>query len=189
MGTTEFLMTMMMEPEKAHKLIRIITDFLLKWHDLQKERLPEIDGIMMLDDIIGFMSREQFEEFGLPYFKELSERPLKIKLLHNDAPSKESAPLLNEMGVNIFNMGIDVSLNEIAEATENKVCLLGNLPPRDVLASGNPEIIEKETHRMVSEFKYPEKLIASCGGGMPPGVNTQNIEIFHKTVNSFKLHL
>jgi len=183
MGTTEFLMAMMMEPEKTHTLIRIITDFLISWHDLQKKELPEIDGIMMLDDIIGFMSRDQFEEFGLPYFKELYNRPVSIKLLHNDAPSKESAPLLPEMGVNIFNMGIDVSLNELFEATQGKVCLLGNLPPRDVLAAGSSSEIELETKKMIAGFAHPEKLIASCGGGMPPDVRTENIKSFIKSVN------
>ncbi len=186
MGASEFLMAMMMEPEKAHKLIRIITDFLIQWHDLQKKVLPEIEGIMLLDDIIGFMSRDQFEEFGLPYFKELYDRPLSIKLLHNDAPSKESAPLLPEMGVNIFNMGVDVSLNEISEATEGKVCLLGNLPPRDVLAKDSLRDIEHQTKKMIDECKYPDKLIASCGGGMPPGVKTENILSFIKSVNLFR---
>lgn len=186
MGTTEFLMAMMMEPEKTHKLIRIITDFLIEWHDLQKKTLPEIDGIMMLDDIIGFMSCDQFEEFGLPYFKELYNRPLSIKLLHNDAPSRESAPLLPEMGVNIFNMGVDISLNEIANATNNQVCLLGNLPPRDVLATGTVEEIERETIKMIKEFNHSEKLIASCGGGMPPGVKTENINAFIRAVNSYR---
>jgi uroporphyrinogen-III decarboxylase len=184
MGTTEFLIAMMMEPEKTHQLIRIITDFIIQWHDLQKKTLPEIDGIMMLDDIIGFMSREQFEEFGLPYFKEIYNRPLSVKLLHNDAPSKESAPLLTEMGVNIFNMGIDVNLNEIADATENKVCLLGNLPPRDILALGTVEEIERETKKMIKEFDHPNRLIASCGGGMPPGVTTEKINAFIKAATS-----
>ena len=185
MGTTEFLMAMMMDPEKTHKLIRLITDFLISWHDLQKKTLPEIEGIMMLDDIIGFMSREQFEEFGLPYFKELYNRPLSIKLLHNDAPSKESAPLLTEMGVNIFNMGVDVSLDEIHQATQGKVCLLGNLPPRDVLASGTSEQIENETISMLSGFNNHDKLIASCGGGMPPGVTTESIKAFINSVNNY----
>ncbi len=178
MGTTEFLMAMMLEPEKTHKLIRIITDFLHQWHDYQKSIFPSIEGIMMLDDIIGFMSREQFEEFGLSYFQELYDKPLSIKLLHNDAPSQESAPLLNKMGVNIFNMGIDITLKEIAEQTHNRVCLLGNLPPRDVLASCSPDQVKEKTVEMLDTITPEMKVIPSCGGGMPPGVTTENINAF-----------
>jgi len=180
MGTTEFLMAMMMDPVKTHKLIRIISDFLHRWHDYQKSVFPSIDGIMMLDDIIGFMSRDQFEEFGLPYFKELYNKPVSIKLLHNDAPSKESAPLLNEMGVNLFNMGIDVTLGEIAEQSDNKVCLLGNLPPRDVLAAETPEVVYSKTKKLIKTIKPEMNVVLSCGGGMPPAVSTENIQAFIK---------
>ena len=80
-------------------------------------------------------------------------------------------------------MGIDVSLSEIYEATKSQVCLLGNLPPRDVLAAGSTEEIEFQTKRMLNEFKHPEKLIASCGGGMPPGVTSENIEAFIRAIS------
>lgn len=66
MGSTEFLTTMMMMPDKAHLLIRKITDYLKDWLGLQMEAFPSIDGILMLDDIIGFMVENEFREFGLP---------------------------------------------------------------------------------------------------------------------------
>jgi len=69
MGTTEFLMAMMSDPGATHSLIRTITDFLIEWHQVQKDLFPDIDGILILDDIIGFISESQFVEFGLPYNK------------------------------------------------------------------------------------------------------------------------
>ena len=178
MGTTEFLMSMMMDAPKCHALLRIITDFLIQWHDLQKKLFPEIDGIFMLDDIIGFMGREQFEEFGLPYFKELYNRPLAIKFLHNDAPCIESAPLLPDMGVNLFNMGIDVNIPELIEVTNNKLAFLGNLPPRDVLAAGTADEVFAKTKELIKSFDNKNHIILSCGGGMPPEVTSENIAAF-----------
>ncbi|MBT3242277.1 MAG: uroporphyrinogen decarboxylase [Bacteroidetes bacterium] len=185
MGTTEFLMLMMMDSKRCHTLIRIITDFLIQWHDLQKNRFPEIDGIMMLDDIVGFVSREQFEEFGLPYFKELYKRELSVKLLHNDAPSRESAPLLPEMGVNLFNMGIDVSIPELLDITDNKVAFLGNLPPRDVLAADTPELVYAKTRELIQSFEGKSRILLSCGGGMPPEVSSENIQAMINAAQSF----
>jgi len=184
MGTTEFLMLMMSEPQRAHQLIRIITDFLHEWHDYQKATLDSIEGIMMLDDIIGFMSRDQFEEFGLPYFKELYDKSVSVKLLHNDAPSRESAPLLQEMGVNLFNMGIDVSIPELKQVTDNRVAFLGNLPPRDVLAAASHEEVFKQTRELIHSFSDQTGILLSCGGGMPPGVPTENIEAFIRAAES-----
>jgi uroporphyrinogen decarboxylase len=184
MGTTEFLMLLMMEPEKAHQLIRLITDFLIEWHNLQKKTIDSIDGIFMLDDLIGFMSRDQFEEFGLPYFKELYDRPLSVKFLHNDAPCRESAPLLGEMGINLFNMGVDVSLNELRQLTGDGITLMGNLPPRDVLAAGTPDQIKHAAAEMIDGLADQSRILASCGGGMPPGVSTEKIEAFLVGVTS-----
>ncbi|MFH0761164.1 MAG: uroporphyrinogen decarboxylase family protein [Bacteroidota bacterium] len=184
MGTTEFLTLILMEPEKAHRLIRLITDFLIGWHNLQKSVIDSIDGIFMLDDLIGFLSAEQFAEFGLPYFKELYDRPLLVKFLHNDAPSRESAPYLREAGVNLFNMGIDINLNELRSLTGNGITLMGNLPPRDILAAGSPGQVTTATRKMVSEWIDSRQILVSCGGGMPPGVRTQNIRAFVEGVTS-----
>jgi uroporphyrinogen-III decarboxylase len=184
MGTTEFLTTMMMEPEKAEALMRKVTSFLKEWLKLQMDTFPSIDGIFLLDDIIGFLGEDQFRTFGLPYFKELFSMPVSVKFLHNDAPCKVSAPLLPEMGVNLYNMGFDVSLSELKHMMQNKVTLLGNIPPRDVLASGNCDQITETTVKLVCSLHDKSKVIFSCGGGMPPGVSSENITAFIDAVRA-----
>ncbi len=185
MGSTEFLTTLMMQPDKAEILVQKITDFLEKWINLQRETFPDIDGILLLDDIIGFMGEPEFKSFGLPYFKRLYDQDVSVKFLHNDAPCKVSAPFLPEMGVNLYNMGIDVTLEELKTLTDNKVTLLGNLPPRDVLASADPETIESETKKLLDGIQDKSRVIFSCAGGMPPGVTTEQMQAF---VNAVKSH-
>jgi len=182
MGSTEFLTTMMMQPEKAEALMKKITLFLKDWLHLQMETFPSIDGILMLDDIIGFMGKEEFSTFGLPYFKELYDANVSIKFLHNDAHCKVSAPMLPEIGVNLFNMGFDISLNELKQLTQNKVTLIGNIPPRDVLADGDVTKVTDTTVQLVDSLQDKSKVILSCGGGMPPGVSSENIRAFIKAV-------
>jgi uroporphyrinogen decarboxylase len=184
MGSTEFLTTMMMDPDKAHMLMRKITDFLKDWHELQMQTIPTIDGILMLDDIIGFMGEPEFCEFGLPYFKELYNTDVSVKFLHNDAPCKVSAPFLPEMGVNLFNMGFEVTLKELKEITQNKVTMLGNIPPRDVLASGSVEEVKSVTSNLLNSLEDKSHVIMSCGGGMPPAVSSDNINAFIDAVKN-----
>lgn len=186
MGTTELLTDMMMHPDNIQSLIIKITGFLKDWHDLQRETFPTIDGILLLDDIIGFLGEPEFREFGLPYFKELFGSDHSVKFLHNDAPCRVSAPLLPEMGVNLFNMGFDVHLNELKELTDDRVTMLGNIPPRDVLAIGTPEDIEKTTNDLLDSLKNKSRIIMSCGGGMPPNVSSENIRTFIDTVKNHK---
>ena len=184
MGTTEFLELLMIEPGQAHALMRKVTDFLKAWIRLQMETFPTIDGIFLLDDIIGFMGEREFRSFGLPYFRELYDFPVSIKFLHNDAPCKVCAPILPEMGVNLFNMGYDVSLPDLQELTGHQVTLLGNLPPRDVLASGSVDTVRRETTAMLSNIEDTRRIIPSCGGGMPPGVPSDNVRAFIEAVRS-----
>jgi uroporphyrinogen decarboxylase len=167
-----------MTPDRAHRLMRVITDFLSAWIDLQMKTFPTIDGIFMLDDIIGFIGDTEFRTFGLPYFKELYNKDVSVKFLHNDAPCRVSAPYLPEIGVNLFNMGFEVNLNELKEVTGNRVTMLGNIPPRDVLASATPDEVEQATRALVESLDDPSRVIFSCGGGMPPGVSSENVQAF-----------
>jgi len=182
MGTTEFLTLIMIEPEKAHILLQKITAFLKDWLGLQMETFPSIDGIFLLDDIIGFIGETEFRAFGLPYFKKLYDFNVTVKFLHNDAACRVSAPFLPEMGVNLFNMGFDIPLKELKQLTDNRVTLLGNIPPRDILAGGTPGDVERVTQALLDSLDDKSRLIFSCGGGMPPGVSTENIEAFIRTV-------
>ena len=185
MGATEFLLAMMTNPEEVHQLLRKITDYLSGFHTHQKNLFSSIDGILMLDDIIGFISEDQFIEFGLPYFKELYDQELSIKFLHNDANCMESVKYLPSMGVNLFNMGFDTDLNLLKELTDNRVTMLGNIPPRDVLAKGTTEEVKECTLGMLNGVKNHSRVIFSCGGGMPPGVSSENIAAFIETVQSY----
>jgi uroporphyrinogen decarboxylase len=178
MGTTEFLTAIMLEPEKAEVLVGKVTLFLEAWIDLQRETFPDIDGIFLLDDIIGFMGEPEFRRFGLGPFKTLFDRDVTVKFLHNDAPCLQSAALLPEMGVNLYNMGTDVTLPELATLTRGKVALLGNIPPRDVLAKGSPDDVAAAVRGLVSSVGEGSKVMLSCGGGMPPGVSSENIAAF-----------
>ncbi len=178
MGSTEFLTMMMMQPEVAHSLLKKITTFLNDWLTLQRETFPTIDGIFLLDDIIGFLGEEQFKTFVLPYFNELFTRDVSVRFLHNDAPCKISAPFLAEMGVNLFNMGFDVPLNELQELTGGKIALMGNIPPRDVLATRDDKRIISSAKELVSCLNDTSRVIFSCGGGMPPGVSSASMKTF-----------
>jgi uroporphyrinogen-III decarboxylase len=176
MGATEFMTSLKTDPELMHQLLAVTTDFLVDWIAYQRECFPSIDGILLLDDIVGFVSRRDFEAFGAPYLKQIFSTDVTIKLFHNDAPCKASAPLLPEIGINLLNYGIQHTLAEMKAWTNNQITLLGNIPPRDVLAAGTPADVVHSVKQMLQGLDDHSRLIVSCGGGMPPGVPTENIQ-------------
>lgn len=178
MGTTQFLMALKTDPDKAHKLLRTITQFLKKWHALQRETFPSIGGIFLLDDIVGFIGEEDFKEFGLPYFKELYAGDQAVKFFHNDAACGKSIGYYPEIGINLYNPGIFNTLAELRRMSANRLAILGNIPPRDVLAKGSPAEVQTAVRKLLAETPDRSKLVLSCAGGMPMGVTTENIRAF-----------
>ena len=69
MGTTEFLTALKTDPELMHRLLTIATDFLVDWIAYQRECFPSIDGVLLLDDIVGFVGKADCETFAVPYLK------------------------------------------------------------------------------------------------------------------------
>ncbi len=178
MGTTEFLCAMKTDPEPVHRLLRVITDFLKQWHSLQRETFPTIAGIMMLDDIVGFMGEEDFLEFAQPYFCDLYASDVPVKFFHNDAPCAESIRHYPEIGINLYNPGVQTPLAEMRRLSGGKLTILGNIPPRDVLAQGRPEDVRRAVRGLLDEAGDCSRLILSSGGGLPPGVSTENLRAF-----------
>jgi uroporphyrinogen-III decarboxylase len=178
MGTTEFLMALKTDPDKAHKLLRTITQFLKKWHALQRQTFPSIGGMFLLDDIVGFIGEADFKEFGLPYFKELYSADVAVKFFHNDAECAKSIAYYPEIGINLYNPGIFNTLAELRRMSANRLTILGNIPPRDVLAKGSPTDVAAAVKKLLAETPDRSKLILSCAGGVPPGVSTENLKAF-----------
>ena len=185
MGTTEFMMGLALNPDGSHKLLKRITDFICDWVAWQKECFPSIDGVLILDDIIGFVGEEEFSEFVLPYFKRIfSCTGARVRFLHNDADGLITAKFLNEMGVNMFNFSFQHTLGEIRELTGIEVILVGNIPPRDVLAAGTPVQVHNAVKQAFGEIHDHVRIIWSVGGGMPPEVNDENIRAFINAVKN-----
>jgi uroporphyrinogen-III decarboxylase len=186
MGTTEFMLALAMDSEGSHRLLKKITDFICDWLSWQKECFPSIEGVLILDDIIGFVGEAEFNEFVLPYFKRIfSVTGAKARFLHNDAEGLITAKNLEKIGVNMFNFSFNHSMGEIRELAGPDVILVGNIPARDVLGSGTPENVEEAVKKAFGEISVHEKIIWSAGGGMPPDVKDENIHAF---INSVKKH-
>ncbi len=179
MGNSEFLMALRMQPDEAHGLLRMITDYLVEWVQLQARTFPSIDGLFFLDDLVGFCGEDDFVAFAKPYLKEIFEAiDASVRFFHNDAKGTVCAPHLADVGVNLFNFSHQHPIAEMKALVGDSVALLGNIPPRDVLAQGSPDDVRASVGEMLAALEDTRGIILSCGGGMSPGVPTENVEAF-----------
>jgi uroporphyrinogen-III decarboxylase len=178
-GSTEFLMAVRTDPDDVHKLLGTITDFIIDWLELQIDTFPSIDGVFILDDIVGFLGEQDFKQTALPYLQRIFKTfDVAVRFFHNDAAGLVCAPHLADMSVNLFNFTFRHTLSEMKELTNNAITLLGNIPTRDVLAAGSPDDVRKSVKAAVDSLEDKSRIVLSCGGGMPPDVPTENIEAF-----------
>jgi uroporphyrinogen decarboxylase len=183
MGTTEFLMAIRTDPNETKTLLGIATDFIIDWLKFQIETFRSIDGIFILDDIVGFMGDDDFRQSALPYLTRIFQSlDVTVKFFHNDAPGLVCAPYLADIGINLFNFSFEHSLDQMKKLTNNKVTLLGNIPPRDVLAAGTPEDVRNSVKAALDSVEDKQRIIMSCGGGIPQDVSTENIKAFLSAV-------
>jgi uroporphyrinogen-III decarboxylase len=178
MGSTEFLVALKTQAGLVHRFMRKITDFLKQWHDLQRSTFPSIDGILILDDFVGFVSEKDFVDFALPYLRELFETDVSVRFFHNDAPCERSIRHYPEIRINLFNPGTQTPLHQLRALSDNRLSILGTIPPLDVLARGTPDEVRSAVRELLAQTPDRSRLILSCAGGMPPGVPAENIHAF-----------
>jgi uroporphyrinogen decarboxylase len=140
--------------------------------------------MLILDDVVGFLGEGDFVEFGLPYLREVYDSDVTVKIFHNDAPCAQSVRHYPDLGINLLNPGIQNGIAELRNLSENRLTILGNIPPRDVLADGTPEDVRAAVQHLLDETGDHSRLILSCGGGVPPGVSTENIQSLIRAVRT-----
>jgi len=183
LGHTEFLTGIKTEPEAIHRVLNLVTDFIIEWLGVQAATVDSIDGVLVLDDLLGFIGPRDFAEFALPYMKRIFQSiNVSVKALHNDAHGLVTARHLAEMGVNLFNFSFQHGLSEIRALAGPTVTLLGNLPPRDVLAKGSAEQVHTAVVAMRQSIDDTRRIVFSAGGGTPPGVPSENLDAFCRAV-------
>ena len=179
MGNMEFMTGLKIDPDAAHRMVGIITDFLVDWIQVQARAIPTIEGVLLLDDIVGFLGPDDFQEFALPYLQRcFGAIDGSVRFFHNDAHGLVCAPYLEQIGVNLFNFSHNHPMEEMRRLVGDSVSLLGNVPPRDVLALGAPGDVTRSVVETLAPLSDRRRILFSGGGGMSPGTPTENLEAF-----------
>jgi uroporphyrinogen decarboxylase len=69
-STTHLMIDLVENPEGSHKLIDLCTRVVIDWLKAQQKVLGNtVEGIFILDDIVGFINLDHYQEFAHPYLK------------------------------------------------------------------------------------------------------------------------
>ncbi len=177
MGVTNFLLALKINPDEVHRLLKTTTTLVRNWLEAQAAALKAVEGIMVLDDIAGFLSPKDYLAFAQPYLKEIFDAfPRTVKIFHNDNDNSASYPYLRALGIHIFNFTHLQPLAKVRSLIGPDICLMGNVPPLDVLTKGTPAEVFNEARQCLSSHPAGKGLLLSAGGGVSPGTPGENIK-------------
>ena len=176
-GLNDFMMDLAESPEAAHKLIRLGTDTTIRWLSAQAEAIgASVEGILVLDDIPGMLSRRMYKEFAHPYLQEITAAFPRdwVKVYHNDAKIKPFLADLADTGFDVLNFSHTVDVADLRAATGDRLCPMGNVNPLDLGVRGTPEEVKAAAAEVLRKTA-DGRVILSVGGGVSPGMPAANI--------------
>ncbi|MGN0422739.1 MAG: uroporphyrinogen decarboxylase family protein [Lachnospiraceae bacterium] len=169
-------------PEMLKKLLKLSNECLLKWVEaFCKEFGP--CSVFISDPVTcsDILSKKQFDEFSYPYLKELIDGLYEITgqppMIHICGKTK---PIWNDIansGVCAFSIDNCEDLAEAKEAIGDKVMLMGNVPPVDVMLNGTiDEVIASCKECIEKAGDSPKGFQLNVGCQTPFGTSKENME-------------
>ncbi len=180
-GVNPLMLDIADEPEAVHALFRLTTQTVIDWLQAQADAIgPSVEGILVLDDIVGFLSKRTYLEFAHPYLRQICDAFPEhwVKVYHNDANARPMLAELATTGFDVLNWSHNIPVSEARQKTQGKLCLLGNVPPLDLGVRGTPQQIRAAVQDCIAQCPG-QGLILSFGGGVSMGTPAANLRALH----------
>ena len=168
------------EPNSFHLLMDKLTEGIIEY--LQEQIKSGVDVIQIFDTNAGFLSRNAFENYSLPYLKKIiqsvneTETPC-ILFVKGGAIWID---LLLESGAQVLSLDWIVPLGEIRPKVGEHISLQGNLDPVVLLA--DQQTIRNETINVLESYGIGHRHIFNLGHGITPDVPIESVQTMIDTV-------
>jgi uroporphyrinogen decarboxylase len=188
-GVSEFMLDITENPEAVHKLLAVTTRTVIDWLKAQAEAIGDtVEGILVLDDIVGFLSTPAYRKFAHPYLKQICDAfPAEwVKVYHNDANVRPCLGDLPDTGFDVLNWSHKIDVALAREKTGGRLCLMGNVPPLEVGVQGTPQMVRDSASAVLAKTNGAG-LILSLGGGVSPGMPKENLVALIEALDARRL--
>lgn len=176
-GLTPLMAGIVLDPASVSKVLDAVTESLIRWLRAQLDTLHAPEGILLLDDVVGMVSKSHYEDLIHPHLSRIFEEfEGLIRIYHNDTPCSHLLESLVEANFDVFNFSHEVDIEEVKEKMGHRVAMMGNVPPLDIGVNGTPDQVSTWAHTCLDKGAPGGGLILSFGGGVSPGTPAKNID-------------
>ncbi len=185
-GLTSLMTGLVENPDQVNRFLDTLTTTIIRWLHAQLDTLRQPEGIVLLDDIVGMISKRHYQEFAHPHLRRIfDEFEGLIRVYHNDAPCMHLVESLAEANFEVFNFSHEMDIAQVKAKMGHRVALMGNVPPLDVAGRASPEVVEKWAWECLDKAAPGGGMILSVGGGVSPDTPPENIDALLKAAHQW----
>jgi uroporphyrinogen-III decarboxylase len=185
-GMIPLMMGFVDSPDKVAKILDTVTVSIIRWLHAQLEMLHQPEGILLLDDVVGMVSKRHYQTLIQPHLRRIfDEFEGLIRVYHNDTPCPHLLEGLAEANFDVFNFSHEMDIAEVKAKMGHCVALMGNVPPLDVGVRGTPVDVAQWAQECLEKGAPGGGMILSFGGGVSPGTPPGNIDALLKAAREW----
>jgi uroporphyrinogen decarboxylase len=174
------------DPKTFHALAKKLTEAVTVY--LKMQIAAGVDAVQIFDSHGGHLAADEFQAASGQWIKEIiSSLGGKVPAIAFSLGTHQNWNDLAATGANILGIDWQFSLAEARKLVRATIALQGNLAPA-LLADSTPDIVARETLRVLREMRGRPGYIFNLGHGLPPGAKLENIETLVNTVRNFNEH-
>ena len=183
LGYEAFYLVMYDDPDRLHRLMRLVTDFIIGWIRKQDEVYGGAELVCIADHVCSQVTPEQLRHFILPYLQAIySEFPQTVRFYHNEGQHSDAhVEMVLESGCDIWHFGSDMhALPDLYSKVGDEIVLFGGLNPHATMRLGTPEQVRSETRDAMAAAQG-HRLLLSTGTGTTPDATLENLRAMVET--------
>lgn len=194
-GTDKFLMWLITSPETVHRALRLMTDHILQVAQLFVETFGA-DRVLPRSaaptESNALISPKHFEEFALPYLKELHEKVLAMGVkhiyCHICGEQNKNLPLWAQVPMGdpgMLSFGSEVDILTAAKYFPDHI-IAGNVDPKVIARPGAGREIYELCREAIEKGKQcPSGFVLMPGCEIPPTTPPYNMYVMYKACVDF----
>ena len=179
----DFFLDCLVDPSRAHRLMRVCTDMFIRWHLAAMEvdgRSPDVASVC--DDHSGLLGPDLWPEFVLPYYERIIEALGPNGCwMHSELLRPAHLPLLRDLGLICINLAENQYLT-IQDVADGLPCVpFGwHILTVQEMREGTPELIKRRYREIVDQDV--DEVRCELTVGTPP----ENIRAFLDVARRFE---
>ena len=186
-GITPLMEGLITQPEQVNKILETVTTSLIRWLEAQLGTLRQPVGILLLDDLVGMVSRRTYQAMVEPHLKRIFNHfSGLLRIYHNDTPCPHLLESLSQAGFDVFNFSHKTDIALVKEKMAGRVALMGNVAPLDLGVRGTPEQVYAAATECLDKAAPGGGMILSFGGGVSPGTLPENIDALLEAARAWR---